>query len=73
MYLTIGVVGFGRIGREVVRRLVAFKARVLVLDPIAKDNDVRAAGAEPCDTVDALLPQCDVLTLHCPSCRKRGG
>lgn len=66
-YLTIGIVGFGRIGREVVKRLNAFKARVLVFDPLVDPADVFAAGAEPVSSFDAMLPQCDVISPHCPS------
>jgi D-3-phosphoglycerate dehydrogenase len=64
--LTAGVVGFGRIGREVVRRLLAFKCRVLVYDPVVPDSTVRDAWCEPVG-LDDLLAQSDVLTLHCPS------
>lgn len=64
--LTTGVVGFGRIGRAVVRRLVAFGGRVLVSDPVADPAAVRAAGAEPAP-LDGLLATSDIVTLHCPS------
>jgi D-3-phosphoglycerate dehydrogenase len=65
--LVVGVVGFGRIGREVVRRLLAFGCRLLVFDPAVAAMEIQRLGAEPVDSLDALLPQCDVLTLHCPS------
>ena len=64
--LTVGVAGFGRIGREVVRRLLAFKCRVVVFDPVVSASDIEQAGAQPM-AFDALLAASDVLTLHCPS------
>jgi D-3-phosphoglycerate dehydrogenase len=65
--LTVGVVGFGRIGREVIQRLVPFKCAIRVLDPLISPADISAAGAAAADSIDALLPECDVVTLHCPS------
>src|SRR5262245_51880165 len=64
--LTVGVVGFGRIGREVVRRLHGFKCRVLVHDPVVPEAAVREAGCEPIGLKD-LLGRSDVVTLPCPS------
>jgi D-3-phosphoglycerate dehydrogenase len=64
--LTVGVVGFGRIGREVVRRLQAFKSRVLVHDPAVPAEQVRGGGCVPAG-LEELLRESDLLTLHCPS------
>ena len=64
--MTCGVVGFGRIGRGVVRRLVAFGGPVLVSDPLVPVADVTAAGAEPAP-LEQLLAGSDLVTLHCPS------
>ena len=66
-HLTIGLVGFGRIGREVARRLIPFKARVLVFDPVVDPGQIRAAGSEPVDSLEQLLAQSDVVSPHCPS------
>ena len=60
--LAVGVVGFGRIGREVVSRLIPF----LVYDPITKAADIDTAGGTPV-SLQELLSQADVITLHCPS------
>jgi D-3-phosphoglycerate dehydrogenase / 2-oxoglutarate reductase len=70
--LTVGVVGFGRIGREVVRRLVAFKCRVLVLDPVVPAADIQHMGGIPAD-LNRVLTESDLVTLHCPSTAQTRG
>jgi D-3-phosphoglycerate dehydrogenase len=62
---TIGVIGFGTIGRIVTRRFLAFRMRVLAYDPYVVPEVVHETGAEPTD-LDALLAQADFVTLHCP-------
>ncbi len=64
--MTVGVVGFGRIGREVVGRLRAFKCKILVYDPPVDATTIRYAGCEPV-ALDELIRQSDLITLHCPS------
>jgi len=64
--MTVGVVGFGRIGRAVVRRLVAFGGKVLVHDPVVPASAITGAGATSVD-LPTLLAQSDGVTLHCPS------
>jgi D-3-phosphoglycerate dehydrogenase len=64
---TVGIVGFGRIGREVVKRLSGFKARVLVFDPVVDAAQIAATGAQPAATFDELLAQSDIISPHCPS------
>ena len=62
---TIGVIGLGRIGRALVKRLVAFECRVLVHTP-RRDAELAArAGFEYAD-LDTLLSQSDFVTLHAP-------
>jgi D-3-phosphoglycerate dehydrogenase len=65
--LTVGVVGFGRIGREVIRRLVPFRAALRVFDPAVNPKEIESAGAVAATSLDELLPPSDILTLHCPS------
>jgi D-3-phosphoglycerate dehydrogenase / 2-oxoglutarate reductase len=64
--LTVGVVGFGRIGREVVKRLIPFKCAVLVFDPMVPAAEIEKAGGRAA-SFSKLLQSADVLTLHCPS------
>lgn len=63
--VTVGVVGFGAIGRRVVQRVRAFGSRVVVYDPFVAADAVRAAGAEPL-ALDEVVRQADIFTLHCP-------
>lgn len=70
--LTVGVVGFGRIGREVIARLRAFKCRILVYDPVVAPADIERAGCVPV-ALGQLLEESDVVSLHCPSTAQTRG
>lgn len=62
---TVGIVGFGRIGQGVARRLSGFGPRILASDPFLPEEKVRDAGAEPV-SLDDLFRTADVITLHAP-------
>ena len=64
--MTVGVVGFGRIGREVVSRLTPFRCKILVFDPAIDRAAVEAAGCVFA-SLEELLQVSDLVTLHCPS------
>jgi glyoxylate reductase len=57
---TLGLVGFGRIGRAVARRAEGFGMRVL--HTARKDTGEPGYVAD----LDELLPQCDIVSLHVP-------
>lgn len=59
---TVGLVGFGRIGRAVERCLRPFGATVVVSDPVMRQQDF-PAGVELLD-LDALLSRSDLVSLH---------
>jgi D-3-phosphoglycerate dehydrogenase len=61
--LTVGVVGFGNVGRGVARRWTGFEADVAVHDPYVADAAIREGGAGPASLAD-LLAESDVVTLH---------
>lgn len=62
---TVGVVGFGRIGQGVARRLGGFGPRVLAADPYLSAAVIAEAGAEATE-LDELFRVADVVTLHAP-------
>jgi D-3-phosphoglycerate dehydrogenase len=63
--LTVGIVGFGRIGRAVAQRLAPFGCHLLIHDPLACGQEP-PANATWADLPD-LLKSSDAVTLHCPS------
>lgn len=64
---TIGIVGFSRTGRRVVERLAALETQeVLVSDPYADRDEVKAAGARLTD-LDEVLTASDITSLHAPA------
>lgn len=60
---TVGLVGFGAIGREVAARLKGFGCRILAVDPYVAPETIEGAGAEP-SSIDALLAAADFVSLH---------
>ena len=63
--LTIGVVGFGRIGRATARKASAFGLKILVADPFVESKDVTEVDAQLVD-LNSLLSESDFVTLHSP-------
>ncbi len=58
---TVGIVGYGRIGRAVARRVLAFGARVIAFDPfVTEPTDVQLVDLE------TLLGDADIVSLHLP-------
>lgn len=60
---TAGIIGFGRVGKEVAKRLKAFEMRVLAFSEHAPEEEIRAYGAEPA-ALEKLLRSSDFVTLH---------
>lgn len=63
---TLGIVGCGRIGTAMARRGLALGMRVVFYDPNLPDGVDKALGVERVYTLEELLPQAEVLSLHCP-------
>ena len=60
---TIGIVGFGAIGRRVARIVSAFDTSILVYDPFVDTKEVKKAGAQSVE-LDDLMQRSDIITLH---------
>src|SRR5262249_51261449 len=63
---TLGVVGLGRVGREVARRAAGFDMKVVGFDPFVAPDRAGQLGVEAVADLDQLLPLCDFLTVHTP-------
>ncbi|TMQ34280.1 MAG: phosphoglycerate dehydrogenase [Planctomycetota bacterium] len=63
---TLGIVGLGRIGREVARRATGLDMKVLGHDPFMAPDKAAQLGIESVPELDQLLPRCDFLTVHTP-------
>jgi len=62
---TLGVIGLGRVGREVSTRAVAFGMNVIASDPFVSGAHVRALGVKLVEFED-LLQTADWITVHVP-------
>jgi D-3-phosphoglycerate dehydrogenase len=63
--LTLGIVGYGRIGRATSRKAQAFYDRVIAWDPYVHDDLMQGYGVGKCASLSDLLQQSDVVVLHC--------
>ena len=64
---TIGIVGFGSIGRVVAKKANAFGLKCLAYDPVLSGSAVPLEGFEvPLISLNELLSQSDAVTLHLP-------
>lgn len=70
---TFGVVGLGRIGTAAALRAKAMGYRVVFFDPHLPNGYDRAVGIARAKTLDDLLKQSDVLSIHCPLTRSTRG
>ena len=61
---TLGIIGLGRIGREVGKRAVAFEMQVIGYDPFVDEETAQQANITRVDTLDDLYAQSDFITLH---------
>jgi D-3-phosphoglycerate dehydrogenase len=61
---TVGIVGFGDIGKAVAKRLKAFDCKILVNDIVAIDESIEREYGVKAVSFDELIAQSDFITMH---------
>jgi glyoxylate/hydroxypyruvate/2-ketogluconate reductase len=65
-HATLGILGFGRIGRRVARRALGFDMKVLYHDGLKADAEIERSCNAAFVSMDELLARSDILTIHVP-------
>lgn len=63
---TLGLIGLGRIGSEVAKRMKAFDMRIIAYDPYVSVDYAERIGVELKSSLDELLKEADIISLHVP-------
>jgi D-3-phosphoglycerate dehydrogenase len=66
---TLGLIGFGRIGRRVRELVAPLQMKILVYDPILKSNEI-PPDVIRVEKLEKLLKSADIVSLHCPLTEK---
>jgi D-3-phosphoglycerate dehydrogenase len=62
----VGIIGLGRIGSIVARKLIGANMKAIAYDPYITDDKFARNGVEKCETLEELLKQSDLITIHTP-------
>lgn len=62
-FKTVGIVGFGRIGKLVAKRIAGFEPKVLFFDPFVKSSDLSYARYAE---LEEIFSQSDIISVHVP-------
>jgi D-3-phosphoglycerate dehydrogenase len=63
---TVGIIGLGRIGSIVARKLIGANMKAIAYDPYITDDKFKRNGVEKCETLDELMRRSDLITIHTP-------
>jgi D-3-phosphoglycerate dehydrogenase len=62
----VGIIGLGRIGSIVARKLIGANMKAIAYDPYITDEKFTRVGVEKCETLEELLRRSDLITIHTP-------
>ncbi len=62
---TLGLIGLGRIGSEVAKRMKVFEMKVIAYDPYVSEEFAKQLGVE-LKTLDEVFKEADIISLHVP-------
>jgi phosphoglycerate dehydrogenase-like enzyme len=60
---TLGIVGYGRVGREVARRVAPFGCRILAANRSPREAEAGVERVYPLAELDRMLPECDTVAI----------
>jgi glyoxylate reductase len=63
---TLGIVGFGRIGRSVARRASGFQMKIIYTDAVRAPEEVEKSANAEFHDMNSLLAESDFISLHVP-------
>jgi len=64
------ILGFGRIGKSLIKRCLGFDMKVKIFDPFVSKDSINEFGGTKIDNLDDGLKMCDYLSLHVPLTEK---
>ena len=70
---TVGIIGLGRIGSIVARKLIGSNMKAIAYDPYITDDKFARTGVEKCATLDELLRRSDLISIHTPKTKETYG
>lgn len=70
---TVGIIGLGRIGSIVARKLKGCNMHVIAYDPYITDERFVNCGVRKCETLEELIKESDLITIHTPKTKETIG
>tara|TARA_B100000686_G_scaffold335820_1_gene404902 strand:- start:499 stop:1473 length:975 start_codon:yes stop_codon:yes gene_type:complete len=64
------IVGFGRIGKKLIKKCLGFDMKVLVYDPYVDEKNIKLLGGEKIVNLESALKEIDILSMSVPLTEK---